>query len=73
MATIGQDCEVIIDGTGYFVEPHSYAMKRIRIRKSTVTKSGAERYVDSGPGKHEWHMFLLCVNELPTFNGQARG
>src|SRR5712692_5085428 len=73
MATIGQDCEVIIDGTGYFVEPHSYAMKRIRIRKSTITKSGQERYVDSGPGKHEWHMILLCVNELTAFNGQSLG
>lgn len=47
-------------------------MKRTRIRKATITKSGAERYVDLGPGKREWHMSLLCVNGLPDYTGRAQ-
>ena len=69
MPTLGVDCQVILDGVGYFVEPHTYAMKRTRIRKATVTKGGAERYVDMGPGKREWHMSLLCVNGLLDYTG----
>ena len=48
MPQIGVDCEIILDGTGYFVEPHTYAMKRPRTRKATITKGNQERYVDSG-------------------------
>ena len=70
MPTIGVDCQIILDGTGYFVEPHTYSMKRPRMRKATITKSGAERYVDSGPGKREWHMILLCLNGMADYTGQ---
>lgn len=69
MPTLGVDCQVILDGIGYFVEPHSYVMKRARIRKATLTKSGAERYVDLGPGKREWQMQLLCLNGLLDYTG----
>jgi hypothetical protein len=44
-------------------------MKWTRIRKATLTKSGAERYVDLGPGKREWRMQLLCVNGLLDYTG----
>jgi hypothetical protein len=64
MPTLGVDCQIILDGAGYFVEPTSYAMKRPRLRKADLTKSGAERYIDLGPGKREWRMRLLCVNGL---------
>jgi hypothetical protein len=70
MPTIGVDCQVIVDGNGYFVEPHAYAMKRVRVRKATITKGGSERYVDLGPGKRTWHMILLCVNQLLDNTGQ---
>ena len=62
MATIGLDCQLILDGTGYFIEPQSYSMARPRVRSSTynrvpanaATHAGAgERYVDQGPGKRE--------------------
>ena len=69
MPTLGVDCQVILDGIGYFVEPHSYVMKRARIRKATLTKSGAERYVDLGPGKREWQMQFLCLNGLLDYTG----
>jgi hypothetical protein len=62
MATIGVDAQVIIDGAGYFIEPHTYVMHRLRIRRATIVKGGGERYVDLGPGKREWHMTLLCLN-----------
>jgi len=68
--TIGVDCQVILDGAGYFVEPHGYAMKRARLRKASVTKGGSERYVDLGPGKREWHLVLLCLNGLTDATGQ---
>jgi hypothetical protein len=69
MPTLGVDCQVILDRIGYFVEPHSYVMKRARIRKATLTKSGAERYIDLGPGKREWRMQLLCVDGLRDYTG----
>jgi hypothetical protein len=61
---------VILDGAGYFVEPRAYLMKRVRLRKASVTKGGGERYVDLGPGKREWHMTLLCLNQLTDYSGQ---
>jgi hypothetical protein len=70
MVTLGVDCQVILDGVGYFVEPRTYLMKRTRLRKASVTKGGAERYVDSGPGKREWHLTVLCLNEMADYTGQ---
>jgi hypothetical protein len=71
MATIGVDCQIILDGTGYFVEPNAYTMRRPRLRKASVLKGGAERYVDLGPGKREWHLTLLCLDGLTDYSGQA--
>jgi len=71
MPTIGVDCQIVLDAVGYFVAPRSYAMKRPRLRKASVTKSGQERYVDLGPGKREWHMTLLCLNQLVDYSGQT--
>jgi hypothetical protein len=69
--TIGQNCEVVIDGTGYFIEPGSYHMKRPRTRKATMRADNNEAYVDLGPGKREWSMTLLCLNELTNLDGTA--
>jgi hypothetical protein len=71
MPTVGVDCQVIVDGGGYFVEPGTYMVRQPRLRKATITKSGAERYVDAGPGKREWEMTLLCVNELVGYGAGA--
>jgi hypothetical protein len=67
MPTVGVDCQVIVDGGGYFVEPGTYMVRQPRLRKATITKSGAERYVDAGPGRREWEMTILCLNELPGY------
>jgi hypothetical protein len=69
MTTIGIDCEVIIDGAGYFIQPGSYLMHRPRIRKASIRADGGESYVDLGPGKREWSMSLLCINDLLNYDG----
>src|SRR5579885_2510534 len=46
--TIGVDCELVLDGTGYFIKPGSYQMKQPRIRKMIVRADGGLSYVDLG-------------------------
>ncbi|MGI8825261.1 MAG: hypothetical protein ACR2JC_06420 [Chloroflexota bacterium] len=79
MATIGLDCQLILDGTGYFIEPDSYHMVRSRVRASTanvlaanpVTHFGVgERYVDQGPGKRVWSFAVLAWQAIDTYAGQ---
>ncbi len=71
MPTIGVDCEVIVDSTGYWVKPGSYHVKQPRIRKATVRADNGESYVDLGPGKREWAMIVLCKNELINYQGAS--
>lgn len=73
MPTPGQDCEIILDGTGYFVRPGSYKMKQPRVRKATMRADGGESYVDLGPGKRVWSMTILCLNDLTRYDGGATG
>jgi hypothetical protein len=73
MPTIGLDCEVILDGTGYFIKPASFAVKQPRIRKATVRADGGESYVDLGPGRREWSMIVLCINDLLKYDGTPTG
>lgn len=79
MPTIGLDCHLILDGTGYFIEPHSFAVVRPRVRSSTynrlasnpATRAGAgERYVDQGHGKREWQFIVVAWQAIDTFAGQ---
>jgi len=70
---IGVDCEIALDGTGYFVQPGTYAVKWPRIRKATVRADGGEGYVDLGPGKRVWSMVILCVNDLLKYDGATTG
>ncbi|HZU69965.1 MAG TPA: hypothetical protein VFA09_22030 [Ktedonobacteraceae bacterium] len=73
MPTIGQDCEIILDGTGYFIKPGTYKMKQPRVRKATVRADGGESYVDLGPGKRVWSMIILCLNDLVKYDGTPTG
>lgn len=73
MPVIGQDCEVILDGTGYFVRPKSYKMHQPRIRKATVRADGGQSYVDLGPGKRTWSMTILCLNDQLKYDGTPTG
>ena len=73
MPVIGQDCEVILDGSGYFIKPGTFKMKQPRIRKATVRADGGEAYVDLGPGKRVWSMTVLCVNDLLKYDGTNAG
>ena|SRR5579883_1192033 len=71
--TIGLDCEVIIDGSGYFVKPDSYSMKQPRIRKATIRADAGESYIDLGAGRREWSMVILCLNDLVKYDGTPTG
>ena len=73
MATIGQDCEVIIDNQGYWVEPGTYKMHQPRVRKAVVRADNQESYVDLGPGKRIWQMVILCINDMVKYDGTATG
>ncbi len=73
MATIGIDCEIILDGTGYFVKPGTFKMKQPRVRKATVRVDGGESYVDLGPGKRAWSMIILCLNDMLKYDGTLTG
>jgi len=73
MATIGVDCELILDGNGYFIKPGTYRMQQPRIRKTTVRADGGLSYVDLGPGKRVWSMVVLCLNDLMRYDGVSTG
>lgn len=70
---IGIDCELLLDGTGYFIKPGSYQMQQPRIRKTTVRADGGLSYVDLGPGKRRWSMVVLCLNDLLRYDGTPTG
>ena len=69
MATIGYDAEIIIDNAGYFVKPGSYTVKQPRVRQEKYRADGSLAYVDLGPGRREWTMIILAVNELKKYDG----
>jgi hypothetical protein len=73
MATPGTDCEVVVDGTGFMVKPGSFVMRQPRVRQATIRADGGEGYVDLGPGKREWSMVILCVNDLVRYDGSSTG
>lgn len=73
MPTIGLDCEIILDGNGYFVKPGSFAVRHPRIRKATIRADGGESYIDLGPGHREWKMVILCINDLSGYDGMPTG
>jgi hypothetical protein len=73
MPTIGVDCEIILDGTGYFIKPGSYQVKQPRIRHATYRADGSLAYIDLGPGKRTWSMIILARNELLRYDGTPSG
>jgi hypothetical protein len=69
MPTVGVDCQIVLDGQGYFLEPHTYAMHRPRLRSATVVTGGRTRYLDLGPGRRAWRMVILCLSRLVDYTG----
>jgi len=68
---IGQNAEILLDGTGYYVVPATYKMKQPRVRRGTTRADAGEAYVDLGPGKRVWSMVILCRNDLTNYDGTA--
>jgi hypothetical protein len=73
MSVIGIDCELILDGTDYFIKPGTYKMKQPRVRKATIRADGGESYVDLGAGKRAWSLIVLARNDLLKYDGTATG
>jgi hypothetical protein len=80
LPTIGLDCEIILDGTGYFIEPASFHLARPRVRRADLTRTAAsggagvgERYVDQGRAKREWSFTVLAHQAMKDFAGNAVG
>ncbi|MBE3560103.1 MAG: hypothetical protein IMW89_12885 [Ktedonobacteraceae bacterium] len=73
MPTIGLDCEIILDGNGYFVKPGSYHVRQPRLRRASYRADGSLSYVDLGPGKRTWSMIILALNDLTRYDGISTG
>ncbi len=81
MPTVGTDCQLIIDGNGYFIEPHSYQVIRPRVRRTDLLGQAAspvspgagsgERYIDRGLAKREWKFIVVAFNNLTTYTGSV--
>lgn len=82
MATIGTDCQLIVDGVGYWIEPSSYQLTRPRVRRADMTGQAAspvgpgagagERYIDRGPGKRDWKFIVVAFNNLTKYDGTVQ-
>jgi hypothetical protein len=73
MPVIGTDCELILDGQGYFIKPGTYQIKQPRIRHTSYRADGSLSYVDLGPGKRLWSMTVLARNDLLRYDGTPTG
>ena len=83
MPTVGTDCQIILDGNGYYLEPASFKVTRPRIRRAELTGQSAtgtapgfgagERYVDRGPGKREWTFIVAAFNTMLSYAGVSVG
>ena len=69
MPNIAYDCELTIDGTGYYIKPNTYTVKQPRIRQASYRANGTLAYVDLGPGRRIWSMTILALNELRRYDG----
>lgn len=82
MATIGTDCQLILDAVGYWIEPSSFQVTRPRVRRADMTGQAAspvgpgagagERYIDRGPGKRDWRFIVVGFNALTKYDGTVQ-
>jgi hypothetical protein len=82
MPTIGLDCQIILDGQGYWIDPQSFTMARPRVRRADLTKTAAtqssgygagvaERYLDLGPGKRQWVFIVQAFQVMLDYSGHT--
>lgn len=76
MPTLGLDCHIILDGTGYWIDPNAYHMIRQRNRRAVSNRTPAsgsagagQRYIDLGPGKREWQIAVICYQAIHDYAG----
>lgn len=69
MPTIGLDCEIMLDGSGYYVKPGTWEMEYPRVRSGRTRADATEAYCDFGPGKRIWQFMVLALNDLVNYDG----
>ncbi len=69
----GLDCEIVLDGTGYFLQPTSYLMRQPRLSRASYRADGSLAYIDLGSGKRSWSMTVLACNDLVRYDGTLTG
>lgn len=73
MSSIGIDCHILLDNTGYFIKPDTYRIKQPRLRHTTYRADSTLGYTDLGPGKRTWSMTVLASNDLLRYDGTHTG
>ncbi len=66
---VGVICQVILDGYGYWLKPHSYELRRPRLRSATPRADLGESYVDLGVGKRRWRFTVLAAAGFTNYDG----
>ena len=69
MPTVGEDCSVILDGNGYFVEPGTYRVEISKIVATAPDAAAGPAAVDLGAGKQVWHFTVLAYTNHLNRNG----
>ena len=67
---MGTDCNIVLDGVGYFVKPGSMVVKRPRVRGATGNADGSMSYVDGGPGKARYEFTVYGKRGMRDFLGR---
>ena len=68
--TIGANCNVIMNGQGFYIKEGGYTRSKKRIHTRRITKTGAMTYTDLGPLWNEFE-FTLSIYSGELFNTQA--
>ena len=69
MPTVGDDCSVILDGKGYFVQPGSYRVEVPKVMAADPDASAGPAAIDLGTGKQVWRFTVLAYANHLNRNG----
>lgn len=72
-ANVGVDCQVALDGMGYWLVDGSYTVHLPRLRRAVVTLGGAGRFLDAGPGPRIWRFTVAALDGSTRFDGRPTG
>jgi hypothetical protein len=70
---VGTTAQIVLDGSSYWIAPHTYQRFTPRLRKATPRADGNQAYVDFGLGKKLWKFTVLALNNLTNYDGTPTG